>query len=913
MGAGQPKGMIWSRFFQRKRWDRERASELESYLATETEENIGRGMTPERAKQAARRKLGNPTLVREEIYRLNSLGLIESFWQDLRYALRALGKSPGFAGIVILSLALGIGANTAIFSLIDAVLLKMLPVKNPGQLVQFQSTNPVIGPNDAFSYPAFREFADQHRVFSGVAAFSTFRNLDFEVDGRAGLATAQAVSGNYFSVLGVKAAGGRTIAAEDDTVASNPIAVISYEYWQRRFALDPAVIGKRVVLNNSPFTIVGVTVPGFFGLEPGERIDISLPVSMLAHVRPDWALAGKLGDALRAPYRSWLQIMGRLAPRVTRQQAAAALAPVMHHAMREAAEGSSGLPFDSPQVRRAFLATKLQLTSGGRGLAELRRQFSKPLLVLMSMVALLLVITCANVANLLLARANARRKEIAVRLTIGAGAARLMRQLMAESVVLAVCGGILGLLFAFAASHSLLALLAHSSTPASLDIRPDETVLGFTLFVSLLTALLCGIVPAWRATRLGLTPALLESTRSMGKAGGRSGFARALVILQVAISLVLLTGAALLARSLANLKDFNPGFNKEHVLLFSISPTMIGYRESQLPALYERLLDRMSALPGVRSATFSVHSPLSRYFSFTTPEVEGYTPQTGKELTVVGVELVGPNYFHVLQTPILSGRDIDSGDRSGAPKVAIVNSTMARLYFGNENPLGRRFSMPGYRGDPSYLQIVGVVKDARYHSLRESSTPMAYIPLVQLPESGITFELRTTGNPASVEMAAQRALKSVDSRMPIFGIRSLSEQLDDSLVEERLVASLSSIFGALALALAAVGLYGLMSYAVNRRTGEIGIRLALGAKRGQIAVMVLRETALLIAVGLAVGIPVTLAASRLIASQLYGLKPNDPWTIGSATLILVAIAVLAGYLPARRASRVDPMRALRNE
>lgn len=905
--------MGWSRFLRRKRWDEERTRELDSYIEIETQENIARGIPADEARHAARLKLGNPTLIREEIYRMNSITFLESLWQDVRYSLRTLKKNPAFTAVVIASLALGIGANTAIFSLIDAALLKMLPVKNPEQLVQLTSMTPNIGLNDSFSYPALKEFRSRREALSGVLAFRRLRDMDFEVNGHSGLAQGQVVSGDYFSTLGVNAILGRTITPEDENLAGQAaVAVIGYEYWRERFALDPAIIGKKIVLNNSPFTIVGVTPPEFYGLQPGERIDVSIPLTTMSRVS-GFAAAGTPYDVLTAPFRNWLYVMARLTPGVTKERALAELQPVFSASMREAVEHLAGLPFDSPQVRHAFLETRLQVQSGGQGLSRLRSQFSKPLWIIMGVVALLLLVTCANVANLLLARSNARQKEIAVRLTVGAGSQRLIRQLITEGVLLAIGGGALGLLLAWCASRSLLALMSHAGSPVELSVKADATVLAFTLLVSLSTALLFSLIPAWRAAHFDLSAPLVQSTRASGATGSRSRLAKALVIAQVAVSLVLLAGATLLARSLQNLKNFYPGFNKENVLLLSINPDKIGYTDAQLVPLYERLLDRIKSIPGVRRATFSVHSPLSQNFSSTTVNIQGHKPRVGQELAPVVIEMVGPEYFRAMEAPVLLGRDFTDADRAGAPKVAAINETMAHYYFGDANPIGRRFNMPGYRGDASWLEIVAVVKDSKNHDLREQASPMAYVPLLQAPESGITFEIRTAMNPLNAGSAALQVVKTIDGRMPVAGVKTLSEQVDDSLIQERLVASLSSMFGALAAILACVGLYGLMAYAVNRRTNEIGIRMALGARRVQIARMVLRETLLLVAIGLAIGIPAAISASRLIRSELFGLQPTDPAAILTASLLMASIAALAGYLPARRASRVDPMFALRYE
>ena len=712
-----------------------------------------------------------------------------ALWQDLRYGLRMLARSPGFAFVVVLSLALGIGANTAIFGLIDAVLLKMLPVKDPEQLVHFTWVS-ADGSEDSFSFPTFKQLRDRNQVFAGVVAFRELPDVDFDVDGAAGLAKGQVVSGNYYSVLGVNAMLGRTITPEDDRVAgAGPVAVISYDYWVKRFNRDPRAVGKKITVNGSPFTVLGVAPPGFFGVDPsGERIDVSMPLSMVAQVWPDWAAAGTPYSVLSAPFRNWLHLMARLKPGVSEDRALANVQPIFRQAAREAAEGLAGLPW----LRQGFLQMKVQLEPGNRGLAALRQQFSKPLLVLMTVVGLLLLIACANVASLLLARASARQREIALRMALGAGGRRLVRQLMTESVLLALCGGALGLLFAFWGSSGLLALTSHSPSPVALNVHPDARVLAFTALVSLSTAVLFGLAPAWRATRLDLTPALKEGARSLGSARS-SNLGKALVVSQVALSLVLLIGATLLVRSLQKLRDFYPGFDKQNVVLLSVNPSLVGYRGSRLTRLYQELLDRMKAVPGVHVISFSLHSPMSQHFSFTVPTVQGYTPRPG-ENTPVSVDIIGPEYFKTLRTPVLLGREFTEADGEGAPKVAVINQAMARHFFGGSNPPGRRFSIPEYKGDASSLEIVGVVQGAKFHSLREPSPPAIYVPFFQSPESGeMTFEVRTTTNPASVAAAARRVIQQADSRLPVFEVKTLTQQVDESLVQERLVASLSSL------------------------------------------------------------------------------------------------------------------------
>ncbi len=895
---------------RKKNADLER--EMRSDLELEEEEQRESGLPPEEAHYAARRAFGNPTLIREQTHEAWGWAPFERLAQDLHYALRQLRRSPGFTLTAVLILALGTGAVTAVFSLIDAALLRMLPVENPQQLVQFKTVSPAFPEDDAFSYPSFQALKKQTQVLAGALAFRRLHKIDFEVDGNSALAEGQLVSADYYSVLGVKAVRGRTIVPADVAVAGqNPVAVISYDLWRTRFALDPGIIGKKILLNNAPFTIVGVTEPEFYGLQPGEKIDVTIPLTTIALVNPGFAAAGGPADALKAPFRNWLYVIGRLQPGVTAEQATASLQPIFVQCMRNAAASLAGTPVDSPAIRQAILQLRLRLDPASQGLASLRRQFSKPLWIVMAVVGLLLLITCANVANLLLARANAREREMAVRLAIGAGKARLIRQSMAESILLGISGGALGVGLAFLGSHSLLALMARGRSPVSLSVHPDLIVFAFALVVSLATALVFGAIPAWRAADVDPSHGLVQKTQSSAGASGRHRLGKFLVIVQVAVSLVLLVAAGLLARTLTNLNSFYPGFNRDNVLLFSIDPGTIGYQH--VTPLYEQLLSRIAAIPGVRMASLSVHEPLSTNVSDTVVKIQGPVPREGDDLTPVNVEMAGPSYFATLQTPLLRGREFSADDRAGTKEVAIVNETLARHFFGDTDPVGRLVSIPGYRGDSNWVEIVGEVRDMKVHDLREPTPLMLYEPMLQNPESNATFEVRTSIDPASAATAVVGVVKAQDGRLPVYAVKSLADQLNDSLVEERLVASLSGIFGVLALLLTSVGLYGLMAYTVNRRTGEIGIRMALGAQRGTIARMVLRETLLLVACGLAIGVPVALFSARFIATQLFGLKPGDPLTFVIACAGMLAVTVAASYLPARRAASVDPMRALRSE
>jgi predicted permease len=856
---------------------------------------------------------------------------METLFQDLRYAFRMLIKSPGFAAVAVLTLALGIGANTAIFTLINAVLLKSLPVHKPEELFVFgEGENIGIslgspgGSLDLVSYPLYEKFRDQSQAFTGLCAFQSFQStLSVRLDGPGGNALPEqahgkVVSGNYFSVLGVNALIGRTLTPEDDvTEGAHPVAVISYRYWKRRFAQDPSVVGRTIGLNSLPFTIVGVAPPEFFGdtLE-GDPADLWLPIMMQPQVMLQESL-------LKARDDHWLHLMGRLKPGLTLEQAQASLNVRLRPFLTE--QAGSELSADE---RRRILESYVKLTPGNKGLSSLRQQYSEPLHVLMAVVGLILLIACANVANLLLARATSRQKEISMRLALGAGRARLVRQLLTESVLLGVWGGAAGLLFAFWGTSVLVAHVSGGSTYLPLSVEPDAQVLGFTIAASLVTGILFGFAPALRASRLDLTAALKESAPSLGGGLRRRGFglAKFLVVVQVALSLSLLVGAGLFVRSLEKLISQDLGFNRERVLLVEIDPRLAGYKPTQLSSLYRQILDRVNDTAGVRSASLALYSLTSGFKRAGPVSVQGYTPQSQENLSVQ-INVVGPKYFETVGMSLVLGRGIGPEDTETSPQVAVINETMARYFFPGQNPVGRRFGFTvaglGIHGsgarDSSHsgdFEIIGVVKDAKYNDLREKTPRMVYRPVFQ--ESGDaryvgSLEVRTVGNPLSVATSVRQILNDVDKNLPVLNITTLSDQVDRSLNQERLIAKLSGFFGLLALLLACVGLYGLMAYAVARRTNEIGIRIALGALRGDILWLVLRETILLVLVGLTIGLPAALAATRLISSMLFGLTPTDPVTISMATFLLVAVAAFAGYLPARRASRVDPMVALRYE
>lgn len=860
--------------------------------------------------------------------------------QDLRYGVRMLVKHRGFTGVAALTLALGIGANTAIFSLIDAVLLKRLPVKQPEQLVLLRHANSR-GTVTPFAYRTYKQFRDQNQAFSGVLAYHPLR-LSVSVDGQPEPAVAgQLVSGNYYSVLGVNAALGRTLAVGDDRApGESPVCVISHNYWQRRFAGDPAVVGKTIHLSGAPFTIIGVTQPEFFGLEVGSSLDISVPLMMQQQVMP--GIGSYVDDS---SIGNLFSVMGRLRSGGTMPQAQASLSVLYQQICAAYAASNWGVK----GVRRPWLEEKLVLESGGQGLSELRWQFSRSLLLLMSVVALVLAVACANVAGLLLARAVTRRKEIAIRLALGVGRLRLVRQLLTESVLLASLGGLLGLLFAAWGTRLLLPLLSQGEIPAHLNLSPDARVLAFTAAVAVLTGVLFGLAPAFLATRVEMNSALKNDASGLAPGSGSRGasmtFGKLFVVSQVALSLLLLVGAGLFLRSLRNLQQVDAGFARENVSVLKLEPVGSHSKTPQLAARYDELLKRVEALPGVRLASLVGYSPMSRREWLVigqNPEtntpitVQGYTPQPGEEMTLPWMH-VYPNSFATLGIPLVAGRDFGPQDNqqwiprrvcppaARAPQVGIINESLARRFFGNESPIGRRFGFTlstgrcfvgGPEPDPaSQIEIIGVVKDVKYTSLRQEGREMFYLPFSQAVSGfgEMTLVVRTVGDPTTVAAAVRREARALDPGMPMFEVETLATQVAASLRQERLVATLSSGFGLLALLLSCLGLYGILSYTVARRTNEIGIRMALGADRRDVLWLVLRDALRLVLLGVALGIPAALAAARLVSSQLFGISAADPLTLGLAALVLLAVAAVAGYLPARRATRVDPLVALRYE
>lgn len=831
--------------------------------------------------------------------------------QDTRYGLRMLRKSPGFSLVAVLSLALGIGANTAIFTLLNAVLLRTLPVQNPDQLVLLSEVtgegtsygDPPRGAWRLFSYPSFEYIRAHTESFEGLCAFrSGEARLSVRMEGSGSDTVERAqghlVTGNYFDVLGVKSTIGRVLLPSDDTPASRPVAVISHRYWKDQCNSDPSIVGRNVSLNGTSFTIVGVTPPEFFGERVRRSPDYWMPMVYQPQIEMH-------DSVLTADNTYWLTMMGRLKRGTSQEQAQADV----NVALKQYLTQQAGQAI-TDERRVAISNSYVELSSGSRGISGLRLYYSQPLRMLMAIVGLVLLIACANVGNLLLSRSASRQTEMSLRLALGASRGRIVRQLLTESTVLAVMGGTLGMLLASWGVDALVTLVA-KTTP--LDVHPDAMVLAFTVGVSLLSGVVFGLAPALRASRTDLASTLKARSSRVGGLKLRLSLAPALIIGQVAVSLVLLVGAGLFARSLLKLQSEDLGVNRDNVLLIDIDPRLAGYKAQQLSGLYRQLLERVGALPGVRATSIASYSPLSGSGRSSTISISGYTPRPDEDMDVSEL-LIGPGYCATLGLPLRAGREIGFQDTPASPKIAVVNESFAKKFFEGENPIGRRF---GYDDAASAdFEIVGVIGDVRYERAKEAAVPTAYRSILQAQGEGAflsNLEIRTEGDPLTASSAVRSAIAQVDDKLPVVNVTSFSRQLADSLRQERLMTQLVSFFGVLALVLASVGLYGVMGHAVARRTNEIGIRMALGAARSSILWMVLRETLLLVGTGIAIGVPVALGAGRLVSAQLYGLSAADPLTLAGAVVVLIGVAALAGYLPARRASQVDPMVALRYE
>src|SRR6202046_863472 len=923
---------------------------------------------------------------------------MQTLLQDLKYGLRMLAKSPGFTAVAVLTLALGIGANTAIFSLIDAVMLRSLPVEDPSGLVvvkwsarkapeirgymsagdcptdlRFGQPNPS---GCSLSEPMFREM-EQAKVFSGVAAFANAGRLDLAGNGPASVISGQVVSGDFFRTLGVKAFAGRVLQPSDDSPSAASVAVLNYGYWQSAFGGARDAIGRTIQMNGIPVTIVGVAEQRFIGITPGSDYDVWLPLAVAPRISNPARWRNRQDDVTFW----WLTVVGRLKTEMPVAQAQATISGIFRNEMlhgsvpmfeaggpmpgprgggpgqREMALGGGPAPAGgkgpmkipptgappspantalgqapdaTPSEPKTFSKPAdepaVTLVSAQTGLSGSRRQYANPLYVLMLAVGIILMIACANVAGLMLARSAARRKEMAVRLALGAGRTRILRQLLTESVMLSVIGGVLGIFFAYWGAHAIVSFVSSNQTRAlGFAAGVDMRVLGFTVAVSLITGILFGIAPAFRSARVDLTPTLKEGfgvSPSIAHVGGRwISAGNALVVAQVALAIVVLVGAGLLVRTLENLRSIDVGFDSHNVVIFNIDPTLAGYKDTQIDSFYRDLQGRLSETPGVKSVSYSSLPLLSGNLMVTSFHWPGAPQDRESNANMLNV---GPDFFTTMQIPFLGGRGFNASDYAlaasnegptptEAPTPVIVNQAFVAKYLGKENPLGKRFGESAANDEGpknAGYEIIGVVRDAKYNSLRQEISPTMYAPQ---SGSGATFEVRTAADPQALLPAIRRVVAQLNENLPLFQVTTESQQIDRLLFQERLVARLSAFFGLLALVLACIGLYGLLSYEVSRRTREIGIRMALGAQEGDVLRLVVKQGFALAVVGAAMGIGVALGVTRYLASMLYGVHANDPVTIGAVAVLLGLVALAACYIPARRATRVDPMVALRYE
>jgi predicted permease len=826
--------------------------------------------------------------------------------QDVRFALRSFTKAPLFVAVAVLSVAFGIGANTAIFSLTDQILVRMLPVKQPEQLVMLSAVGRHYGGNMGYnriSYPMYQDFRDGNRVFRGMFCFRE-TDMSLNYNGHTERIAGELVSGNYFPVLGVNAAVGRLFTADDDKFqGSHPVAVLSYGYWQSRFAGNRGVIGMKLNINGYPFTIVGVSQQGFSGTDPGYAPQVRVPIMMSLKITRYLDLNDR---RLR-----WVTAFGRLKPGITIQEAKAGIQPLFHQILQMEVM-QKAFAKASPYMKQAFLRMSMDVLPASKGRSQLRRQFSKPLLVLMATVALVLLIACANVANLLIARAIARQKEIAVRLALGSGRRRIICQLLVESLLLSLTGGIAGLALAVWTDKALISFLPPSSVPLTISSTPDWRILGFTIGICVLTGIAFGLAPALQSTRPDLVGTLKDQAGTVA-GGASSGIRKSLVAGQIALSLLLLIGAGLFIRSLQKLKDLDPGFRTTNLLAFKVNPTLNGYQPERTKAFYQRLKETLDTLPGVGSAGLAVVPMMEGDEWDQWVTIDSYAPKIG-ELPDPHMNFVSPDYFKTLEISLLAGRDVRITDTLNAPKVCIVNEAFARKYFGAINAVGHRIGMGIDPGTKTDITIIGVARSTKYESMRDEIPIEVFRPYQQLDfATGITAYVRTARDPDQMFSGIRRRVHDLDPNLPVFEMITLEEQVEDSLVTERLVALLSSGFGILATMLASIGLYGVMAYTVARRNREIGIRMAIGAARADVLWLVMREVLVLLGIGIAIALPASWILTQTVRSQLYGIQPTDSVSMGLATLVIAAVAVLAGYGPAHRATRVDPMCALRYE
>jgi predicted permease len=829
-------------------------------------------------------------------------------WNDLRFAWRTCKRSPGFTLVAVVSLALGIGANTAIFSLLYQVVLRSLPVRNPQALVSLESNDYNFGRTrrdnnkTVFSYPMYRELRNRNQVFNGLIARSSFFST-LAWHGEATRTTAEVVSGNFFEVLGVRPALGRLLAPSDDSAAGeNGAIVLSYSYWASQLGRDPSVLNSRILMNGHPVLVVGVAQEGFRGIVSGRTPEFYAPVSMIKMIAPDW-------DNNEQVDAYWLNVLGRLKPGVTHQQADALLLPLFGSILRAQLPEMKDV---TAEARKRILAKPLKVFPAAQGVNEFGDQWRTPLVVLMVMVGLVLVIACANVAGLLVARATVREREIAIRLALGASGRRLARQLIVEGLVVTLAGGLLGLFLSSGLTQGLLSLLPADESGGWLAAQLDLRLFGFSLALSVVTGLFFGLLPAARARRADVAPALKEQSTGLSASASSSRARQVLVAAQICLSLLLLVGAGLFTRSLLNLLHTSLGFRADHLVTFSLDPSLSGYSRERSQALFRQIEERLGNLPGAASVARSAFSPFGGWGWGNGVKAPG-SRNASERFVDCAADAVGPGYFRTLGIPLAAGREFAATDGARSPKVAIINETFARFLFPGESPLGRHIITGANEAD---MEIVGVVRDSKFGDVRETPSRFLYVPYEQIEGAltgQATFFVRTRGDERAVMAAVRATVRQLDANVPIDRLSSMELMIDDSIYRERLIAILAVAFGVLAAVLAAVGLYGTVAYSVSRRTREFGIRLVLGAAPKSLLLAVMREVGWLVAIGVACGLPLSYTLARLVESQFYGINAHDPWVLTGATLLICGVALLAGLAPAVRATRIEPLRALRYE
>jgi predicted permease len=896
--------MQWWRRRKSREEDLER--ELRSDLELEAEDLRAEGRSPAEARHAAQRAFGNTTFIREETRAMWGWSSLERFGQDLRYAARVLRKAPVFTGVAMLSLALGIGANAAIFGLINGLLFKSLPVRDPESLL-FLGKQQYGRVNTYFYYETYDRLRAAQPFFQELAAYCERVRMNVAADGLSEAAMGQLVSGNYYSVLGISPAAGRLFTAADDRIpGGHPVAILSYPYWQRRFGGAPSAIGKKVLIDGTPFTIVGVTPPAFYGLQVGDAPEISVPIMMQPQIMPDkenW-----LGRSRNTV--DWLNPFGRLKPGVSAVQATSGLQSLFYGIQTQLA---AEIGLEKATWRKEWVEAKIVLVPGGAGLSGLRRQYSGALSVLMGILGLVLLIGCANVANLLLARTAARQREIALRLAIGASRGRLVRQLLAESLMLSAAGGALGIAVSYWAGASLLHLLSAGRQLIHLDLSPDWRVLGFTALMATASGVLFGLAPAMHGASVDLSSSLKQGGRGVSPS---RRFTRALCVVQQALSLVLLTGAGLLTSTLRNLDNVDHGFRRDRVYTASLAPRgsdqKSGPNGPRLNRLYLDLLERVRAIPGVAAASLAGEAATTRgyYRPFHTTDGRQFWASSNR---------VYPGYFGTLGSAIMQGRDFGAADMAeGAALVTVVNETLVRRVFPGENPIGKRIICTGNiaMGESgNACEVIGVARDIPYSAMREGPLNAIYTAFLPAPTGRGQMELfvRIAHDPGGIAAELRRQLAAIDPALPAFPVHTLAVDMDAALMRERMLALLSAAFGGLAGLLAVIGLYGVVDYSVRQRAQEIGVRMALGALPSRVLRLIIGETLALAGFGILLGLPAAFAATRIVGGFLYGVKPGDPVVLVASVGLLTVTAVGAGWIPAWRASRIEPTRALREE